>query len=72
MSLSLFFAIWAVELGGLLLINNIPRKLRTMGGATVGNISWLAVVNVVNTAISAAITYAIVQVVAKFVTGHVI
>jgi hypothetical protein len=72
MSLSLSFIIWAVELVGLLLMNNIPRKLDTMGSATAGNVAWLVVVNAVNTLISAAITYEIVQVAARILTGHTI
>ena len=72
MSVSLFLIIWAVELIGLLLMNNIPRKLREMGGATVANVSWLVFVNVINTAFSALITYAIIQTIAYFLVHHLI
>ncbi len=72
MSISLFLIIWAVELVGLLLMNNISRKLREMGGATAANVSWLVFVNFINTAISAAITYGIIQAVAYFLVHHLI
>ncbi len=72
MSISLFLIIWTVELVGLLLMNNIPARLRDQGGATVSNVSWMVFVNVVETAVSAAVTYGLVQVGAKLITGHLI
>jgi hypothetical protein len=73
MLLRLYLIFWAVELVGLLLMNNIPRKLKAeYGEITIVNVAGLIFVNAVNTAFSAAITFVIVQLVAHLLTGHFI